>query len=81
MMANDDIRVRARRRQGAEVDARAIRVGLGMSQTVFAKAFGIPLATLRDWERRNRPEGAARVLLMTIDCRPDAVREAVAAYG
>ncbi|MCW6510965.1 helix-turn-helix domain-containing protein [Lichenifustis flavocetrariae] len=82
MSGNERIVTPVRRRPGAEVDAREIRTKLGMSQPAFANAFGLKLATLRDWEQgRNKPEGATRVLLMTIAHRPDIVREAVAAYG
>ena len=65
-----------------DLDVRAIRAGYGMTQAVFARAFGLPLATLRDWEQgRNTPDQAARVLLAVIGCRPDAVREALRVYG
>ena len=33
-------------------DAKAIREGLGMSQAVFSRAYGIPLKTLQHWEQR-----------------------------
>ena len=39
-----------------------------------------PPGTLRGWEqKRKRPEGLARVLLMVIDREPDAVVRAVRA--
>ena len=60
-------------------DARAIRASLGMSQTVFARTFGFPVSTLRDWEQgRVRPDQAARSYLIVIGRRPEAVREALA---
>ena len=63
----------------AEVDVRAIRTKLKMSQNAFAARFGILPATLRDWEQNRRhPDGAARVLLMVIDKEPDAVTRALA---
>ncbi|MBK6688794.1 MAG: transcriptional regulator [Deltaproteobacteria bacterium] len=47
-----------------EVDVKAIREGLGLSQSQFAKQFGFELAALKNWEqKRRRPEGPARVLL------------------
>ena len=48
----------------------AIRTKLKMSQNAFAARFGILPSTLRDWEQNRR--GAARVLLMVIDKKPDA---------
>jgi putative transcriptional regulator len=60
------------------VDARAIRTKLGLSQDAFAARFGIPVATLRDWEqRRRRPEGPGRVLLTIIEREPDAAARAL----
>jgi putative transcriptional regulator len=54
----------------AHLDVRAIRTKLKMSQNAFAARFGILPSTLRDWEQNRR--GAARVLLMVIDKKPDA---------
>ena len=63
-----------------EVDVRAIRVCLGMTQAAFAKEFGFPLTMLQGWEQgTSRPDGAALVLLRVIDRKPNAVREALAA--
>ena len=62
-----------------DVDVRAARHRLGMSQPAFAAAFGVALPTLRKWEQRvRRPEGPARVLLRVIEREPDAVRRALA---
>ena len=50
-----------------DVDVRKIRSALKLSQTQFAARFGLPTATIRDWEQnRRKPEGAARVLLQVI---------------
>jgi putative transcriptional regulator len=58
-------------------DAKAIREGLGMSQAVFARAYGIPLKTLQHWERRrHNPDRTASAYLWTIAEFPDQVREA-----
>jgi putative transcriptional regulator len=62
----------------ADVDARKIRQKLHMSQSDFAARFGIPEGTLKDWEqRRRKPEGPARVLLMVIAKDPEAVSRAL----
>jgi putative transcriptional regulator len=61
-----------------EVDVRAARQRLGMTQTDFAAAFGVALPTLRKWEQRvRRPHGPARVLLRVIEREPEAVRRAL----
>ncbi len=62
----------------ADIDVQSIRKKLNLSQSEFASRFGIPPGTLRDWEqRRRKPEGPARVLLMVIDKEPDAVSRAL----
>jgi putative transcriptional regulator len=62
------------------VDVRAIRADLGLSQQAFAKRFGFSLAAVRDWEQQRRqPEQAARVLLLVIAHEPAAVDRALAA--
>ena len=57
-----------------------IRWQLKMSQTEFARAFRIPLGTLRDWEQHRRePDQAARAYLEVIAREEQAVRRALAA--
>jgi putative transcriptional regulator len=68
----------ARLRVPAEMDVRAIRTKLHMTQSKFASAFGLPLTTLRDWEQgRARPETFARAYLKVIERRPEMVKEAL----
>jgi putative transcriptional regulator len=56
------------------VDVRAARQRLGLSQPDFAAAFGVSVATVRNWEQhRRRPKGAARVLLTLIARNPAAI--------
>jgi putative transcriptional regulator len=60
--------------------ARRVRLKLGLSQAEFAKAFGIPVGTLRDWEQhRTEPDKAARSYLAVIAADPTAVRKALKA--
>jgi putative transcriptional regulator len=62
----------------AEVDVKAIRTKLGLSQSVFCARYGFTLDSLQNWETgRRRPEGPARVLLTVIDREPEAVRRAL----
>ena len=78
--ANGDLsRGRATRFKVPEnVDVRAIRERLKLSQTEFALRFGFSLGTLRHWEQGWRhPEGSARVLLTVIAHNPDVVAEAL----
>jgi putative transcriptional regulator len=61
------------------LDVQKIRKALNLNQEAFALRFGIPLATLRDWEqKRRKPEVAARILLKVIEKNPDAVTDALA---
>ena len=60
-------------------DARAIREGLGLSQQAFARAYRIPLATLKGWEQgRRQPDATASAYLSVIARLPG---EAQAALG
>ena len=62
-----------------DIDVRAIRQRLGLSQEEFALRFGFSLGTVRHWEQARRyPTGAARVLLKVIDHETDAVERALA---
>lgn len=60
------------------VDVKAVRANLGMSQSEFAAAFGISVATLRHWERGDRtPRGPALALLNVVSKEPKAVLKAL----
>jgi putative transcriptional regulator len=60
------------------VDVKNIRSKVGMSQSEFASAFGISVATLRHWERGDRkPNGPALVLLNVVAKEPKAVLRAL----
>jgi len=62
----------------AEIDVKAIRRRLGMTQEQFAARFGFTVSAVREWEyRRRQPERSARVLLMVIANDPDAVQRAL----
>ena len=61
-----------------EVDVRAIRGRLGLSQEAFARRFRFSVASVREWgQGRRRPEAAARTLLRVIAHNPQAVTEAL----
>ncbi|MGX7705978.1 helix-turn-helix domain-containing protein [Methylobacterium sp. Gmos1] len=56
----------------------AIRAKLGMTQSAFAGALGVPVATLRNWEQgRKPPDPAAAALLRVVDREPEAVFRAL----
>ena len=62
-----------------EVDVRVVRRKMGLSQAQFAAKFGLPPATLRNWEQgRARPDIPTRVLLAVIARHPEAVEDALA---
>ena len=57
-----------------ELDVRAIRARLKLSQDDFASAFGFTVHQIRQWEQgRSRPLGAVRAYLMIIDRDPRRV--------
>lgn len=57
-----------------DVDVRKVRQKMGLSQAQFATKFGLPPATLRNWEQgRARPDTPTRVLLAVIAKFPATV--------
>ncbi len=76
----------AREREGfkahvpQEVDVKAIRNRLGMTQAKFSDTFGFSLDAIKHWEGgRRTPEAPARTLLTVIDRNPVAVLSALSA--
>ena len=64
----------------AEINVKAIREKLNMTQEVFSSEFGIPIKTLRHWEQKRRvPEGPTRAYLLVIERNPRAVKRALRA--
>jgi putative transcriptional regulator len=61
-----------------EVDVKAIRNRLGMTQAKFSNTFGFSLDAIKHWEGgRRTPEAPARTLLTVIDKNPAAVLTAL----
>ena len=59
-------------------DIKAIRDGLGKSQSEFALMIGVSISTLQNWEQgRRQPEGPARALLKVAAENPKAVAKAL----
>ena len=60
-------------------DVGAIRTQLGMTQEAFAKAIGVPVAAVRNWEQsRGAVDPAVRSLLRVVEREPDAALRALA---
>ena len=65
-----------------DVDVKALRAKLGLTQRDFAARYGFKLSAVQSWERksqRRRPERPARILLKVIDKEPEAVERALSA--
>jgi putative transcriptional regulator len=63
-----------------DIDVKAIRTRLNMTQEEFAGRFGFSINTLRHWEQGRRvPEGPTRAYLLVIDRDPKAVQKALRA--
>jgi len=61
-----------------DVDVKAIRNRLGMTQARFSDTFGFSLDAIKHWEGgRRTPEAPARTLLTVIDRNPTAVLTAL----
>jgi putative transcriptional regulator len=59
------------------IPVHVVRRKLGMSQAEFAKAFHIPVGTIRNWEQnRVKPDPAARALLTILYRQPEAALKA-----
>ena len=57
-------------------DIAALRTFVGLTQSEFARALGISVHTLRNWEQgRRRPEGPALALLRIAARHPRIIRE------
>jgi putative transcriptional regulator len=63
-----------------DIDVKAIRQKICLSQGEFARLFGLSKRTLEHWEHGRRvPSGPARAFLTVIAREPDAVRRALLA--
>jgi putative transcriptional regulator len=61
------------------IDVKAIRARVKMSQSEFARAYGISRRALQEWEQGGRqPDSAARAYLTVIAKEPTVVRRALA---
>lgn len=59
-------------------DARDIRKNLGLTQQQFAKKLGVPVATIRGWEREPTPaDPLLQALLRILDHIPEAALRAL----
>jgi putative transcriptional regulator len=63
-----------------EINVKAIREKIALSQSEFAQLFGLSKRTLEHWEQGRRvPSGPARAFLTVIAREPEAVRRALLA--
>ena len=61
-----------------DVDVKAIRSRLGLSQAEFSRRYAVSQRSLQEWEQgRRRPEGAVRAYLTVIERNPKAVAAAL----
>ncbi len=59
-------------------DIKTIRNRANMTQVKFAKAYCLPLGTVKDWEQgRRQPDAPARALLTVIEKNPQFVEQAL----
>ncbi len=63
----------------APIDIKAIRARTKMSQAQFARAYRLPLGTVKDWEQaRRQPDAPARALLTIIERNPEEAQKMLA---
>lgn len=64
--------------QVEDINVKAIRDKLGLTQAAFASAFGLSLYALRNWEQgKRKPDPAARAYLKVISFNPELVHTAL----
>jgi putative transcriptional regulator len=61
-----------------DIDVKAIRLKLGLSQAEFAQYFGVSVRTIQDWEQhRHKPSSTACNFLLVVAREPRAVQRAL----
>ena len=61
------------------VDVRALRERLGLTQAEFARRYRLPLRSVQEWEQwRKRPAPGTMTLLLAISRNPKALAKALA---
>jgi DNA-binding transcriptional regulator YiaG len=69
--------VAAKRLASADVDVKAVRARLGLTQEQFALRFGLEIDALQNWEQgRCQPDKASASYLRAIAAKPREVAEA-----
>ncbi len=77
-LKGDKTKGRAYKVRNRDIDVKAIRERLHMTQEVFSETFAIPVSTLKKWETNIRvPEGPTKAYLMVIEKNPHAVKKAL----
>jgi len=77
-LKGDKTKGRAYKVRNRDIDVKAIRERLHMTQEVFSETFAIPVSTLKKWETNNRvPEGPTKAYLTVIEKNPHAVKKAL----
>ena len=62
-----------------DIDVRAIRNKMHLSQDKFAIFFGVSKRTIQEWEQhRKRPNATSRNFLRVVEYAPDVVQKALA---
>ena len=65
----------------SDLDVKAIRTKLKLTQAAFAERFGFSVKNIRNWEQGARqPEGPARAYLVVIGQDPEAVQRALSRH-
>ena len=63
----------------ADIDIKAIREELGLTQAAFAERHGFSIGAVRDWEQgRSVPDPSTRAFLKVIAAEPEVVRRVLA---
>jgi putative transcriptional regulator len=64
------------------VNVKQLRERLGLTQTQFARRYGLSVYAIQHWERGSRqPRAAAKLLLRVIERHPDLVADVLKKKG
>jgi len=77
-LEGDKSKGRAHKIRNADIDVKAIRLALKLTQEAFAEKYAFSLSAVKQWETKKRaPEGPTKAYLKVIEAHPKIVEKAL----
>ena len=77
-LQGDRSKGRAHKIREADIDVKAIRLSLKLTQQAFAEKYAFSLSAVKQWETKKRiPEGPIKAYLRVIEAHPKIVDKAL----